>query len=576
MSTIKRLPAGVSEYKRIIEGNYYFVDKTMFLPRLEAASDFLFLVRPRRFGKSLFLSMLARYYDIEEKDNFEKLFSGTWIAEHPTAEKNKYLVLRFDFSQVLGAASEIPSSFETYANPVLDTFALKYQRYFSDGFTQRILRQSAFGSKFQYIVSEAKLKDLPLFLIVDEYDNFTNNVLNNEGEEIYHQLTHGEGFYRGLFKKFKPNFTKILMLGVSPVTLDDLTSGYNIATNITADPRFNTMLGFSEEDVRQMIEYYRQAGWITADTESLIEEMKPWYDNYCFAERCLDRDPKMFNADMTLYYLSNIIGQGEAPKDMVDPRTKTDYKKMKKIIQIDKLDNSRRSLIHEIAEKGYVYGMLVDQFPAEQIFRRENFLSLLYYYGMLTITGRYGAALRLAIPNNNVRKQYYHYLLEEYDAIHAFDNLRFVEPFADAAIKGTWLPMMKLMAEAYTENSSVRSLIEGERNIQGFFQAYLSINPYYLTAPEMELQHGYADFFLMPNVSQYPEVQHGYILELKYLKQGESDAVAQKQWQEAEVQIRHYATDARLPHYLHGRNLHLLILQFRGNELLRMEEVEKA
>lgn len=302
--------------------------------------------------------------------------------------------------------------------------------------------------------------------------------------------------------------------------------------------------------------------------------MKPWYDGYCFAQESLDTDPKMFNSDMVLYYLDSMIGKGKAPSSMIDPRTRTDYKKMKRLIQIDKLDNSRRSLLHEITEKGFIYAELVDQFPAEEILQRENFVSLLYYYGMLTITERFGAALKLGIPNNNVRKQYYEYLLEEYSAIHPVERYRFIEPFEAAATRGEWKPMMELMAQAYTDTTTVRSLIEGERNIQGFFTAYLSINPYYLTAPEMELQHGYCDFFLMPNLSQYPDVQHGYIIELKYLKQGESDEAASKQWQEAEEQIRHYAGDPRLPHYLQGRSVHLLILQFRGYALLRMEEIQ--
>ena len=145
--------------------------------------------------------------------------------------------------------------------------------------------------KLNYIGDKAKMYGVLMYLIVDEYDNFTNTVLNQHGEDIYTSLTHGEGFYRDIFKIFKPNFERVLMLGVSPVTMDDLTSGYNIATNITARASFNQMLGFSEEEVREMFQYYQQAGWLKDDStggiEGMIAEMRPWYDNYCFAEECL-------------------------------------------------------------------------------------------------------------------------------------------------------------------------------------------------------------------------------------------------------------------------------------------------
>ena len=572
---MKRLPNGISNYKELVEKNRYYVDKTMFLPKLEQVSDFLFFVRPRRFGKSLFLSMMACYYDIEEKDNFEQLFGNTWIGSHPTAEKNKYLIMKFDFSQVRAFKGDYEEGFNDYGMEQLYQFMFRYGKYYPREVAHHINLQQSFYTKFDAIVGAAQELGLPIYLIVDEYDNFTNNVLNSRGEDIYHQLTHGEGFYRQLFMSFKGNFPKILMLGVSPVTLDDLTSGYNIATNITMDSDFNTMLGFSEDDVREMIEYYRNAGIITQSTDGIIQDMKPWYDNYCFAEDSLDRDPKMFNSNMVLYYLAHLIKHGSRPKVMIDPNTRTDYNKMKKIVQLDQLDDARRTIIHHIAEDGYIYGTIVDFFPALSLTKKENYVSLLYYYGMLTIAGTHGFELKLAIPNNNVRKQYYDYLLEEYNAIRPFDNSSLNSTFYDAAIDGNWHPMMEMLCEAYKANSSVRSLIQGERNIQGFFMAYLSLNLFYLTAPEMEFEHGYCDFFLMPDTERYPMVRHAFIIELKYLTADAKDAQAEKQWNDAVAQIRRYAAEARLPHYLQDRQLHLLVVQFKGNEAVRMEEVEE-
>ena len=233
-------------------------------------------------------------------------------------------------------------------------------------------------------------------------------MLNEQGNEVYQALTHASGFYRDHFKLYKGMFDRIFMTGVSPVTLDDLTSGFNIGWNISTDHRFNKMLGFSEEDVSEMLLYYKTAGELPADTdiEAMIEDMKPWYDNYCFAEESFKRDPKMFNCDMVLYYLRHYINLGGAPKQMIDPNTRTDYNKMKKLIQLDKLDGNRKGVLRKITDEGQIVTTLATTFPASEIANPEIFPSLLFCIGMLTITGTRGDRLVLGIPNNNVRKQY--------------------------------------------------------------------------------------------------------------------------------------------------------------------------
>lgn len=203
-------------------------------------------------------------------------------------------------------------------------------------------------------------------------------------------------------------------MGVSPVTLDDLTSGFNIGWNISTKHQFNMMLGFSENDVREMFRYYKDAGQLTGNIDEMISEMKPWYDNYCFAEESLERDPKMFNCDMVFYYLRNYMDLGKAPKEMIDPNTRTDYNKMKKLLRLDHLDGDRKGVLRKIAEEGQIVTSLSTSFPASQLTDPQIFPSLLFYYGMLTITATRGDRLVLSIPNNNVRKQYYEYLLEEY------------------------------------------------------------------------------------------------------------------------------------------------------------------
>ena len=281
----------------------------------------------------------------------------------------------------------------------------------------------------------------------------------------------------------------------------------------------------------------------------------------------------MFNSDMVCYYMSTLIDTGKKPKEMVDPNTKTDYKKLRNLIEIGNMTEERRQTIYDIVHTGYTISTLNSYFPAESITDEDNFISLLFYYGMLTIRGTLGAALKLGIPNNNVRIQYYNYLMQAFQQIRPTALSQLNVPFYQAAVEGQWRPMMDYILKAYHDTTAVRQLIEGERNLQGFMNAYLSLDPYYLVAPEMEFSHGYCDFFLLPNYTVYPMVKHSYILELKYLKADATEAEADKQWSEALEQIKTYAADKKLQSMLHGTQLHSIVVQIKGYDLMRMEEV---
>ena len=586
---VKQVPYGVSDFATVMSQNLYYVDKTMFLPELEKQPRNLFFVRPRRFGKSLFLSMLYSYYDCNQKENFEKLFGNLWIGQHPTSLQGIYQVLFLDFSQITGKIEVLEERFNAYLCIKLDSFAEQYAAYYGDKKVQEIKAKTQYADKMQIIFDAAKANHFQLYLIIDEYDNFTNVVLNEHGEKVYHAITHADGFYRDVFKKFKGNFERIFMMGVSPVTLDDVTSGYNIGWNISIKPEFDEMLGFSTVDVIEMFSYYKEHGCIPADSDidAIVNDMKPWYDNYCFAKQALRKSVRMFNCDMVLYYLRNYMDYGQAPEQMIDPNTKTDYGKMKKLLQFDKLDGERKGIIRKIAEEGQIVAQLEEQFSAYQIPKAEIFPSLLFYYGMLTIKGTRGSKLILGIPNNNVRKQYYGYLEEEYQAKSYVDTNRLTDYYYDMAYDGVWEEGLRFMAEAYAKVSSVRDGIESERNLQGFFMAYLNLNDYYITAPELELNHGYCDFFLLPDHTHYAS-QHSYILELKVLSRKEFDEElkdvfkedgspmkkSEKQWLDAVEQIRRYADAPRVEALRQDTTLHKIIMQFKGWELARIEEIE--
>ena len=584
---VKQVPYGVADFATVIEQNLYYVDKTMFIPELEKQPRNLFFIRPRRFGKSIFLSMLYSYYDCTQSHKFQSLFGNLWIGQHPTPLQGKYQVLFLDFSQITGNIDKLGTKFNSYLSINLDAFVRQYSEYYQAEM-EEILAQEDFEEKMELIFKAAKAHLYHLYLIIDEYDNFTNVILNERGENVYHAITHADGFYRDVFKKFKGNFERIFMMGVSPVTLDDVTSGFNIGWNISIKPEFDEMLGFSTTDVVEMFTYYKEHGSIPADSDidAIVNDMKPWYDNYCFAKQALKKKTRMFNCDMVLYYLRNYMDAGCPPEEMIDPNTRTDYGKMKKLLQFDKLDGERKGIIRKIAEEEQIVTQLYESFSAYQIPKAEIFPSLLFYYGMLTIKGTRGSKLILGIPNNNVRKQYYGYLEEEYQAKAYVDVNQLTDYYYDMAYDGKWEEGLRFMADAYAKVSSVRDGIEAERNLQGFFMAYLNLNDYYITAPELELNHGYCDFFLLPDLTHYAS-QHSYILELKVLSKKDFSSIvegeftedgkpmtkAEKQWREALDQIHRYAEAPRVEALRQGTKLHLIIMQFEGWELKRMEEV---
>jgi hypothetical protein len=455
---------------------------------------------------------------------------------------------------------------------MINRFIDKYKDAYSESFRDEILSSTKAVNKLNNLAQYAKDAGIPLFLIVDEYDNFTNTVLAKEGHEMYHAITHASGFYRTIFKIFKGSFARIIMTGVSPVTLDDLTSGYNIATNITLSRIYNEVLGFSTEEVRDMIHYYQSVGLLRVeDEENMLNEMAAWYDGYCFSSRALESGVKMFNSCMVIRYIQSYIDDGEAPESLIDPNTKTDYNKMKQLLKLDTKLAERGSVLMRVAQKGYSYGKVEDSFPAEELLFPNKFLSLLYYYGMLTYT-TIDNKTALGIPNNNVRMQYYGYLQAEYNKIHPTDTDEMDNLCMFAARDGNWRELIEYVCKCYHENASIRCLINGEANVQGYMMAFLRFNSYYQATPEVELNYGYCDLFLLPKLG-IAGVSHSYIIELKYLELSATPNAAEKQWQEAVEQVHKYAESPAVQRLAGSTKLHTLVVQIRGTELLRADEV---
>ena len=349
---IKKIPYGLTDFERIRKEPYYYVDKTHYIEWLEESANFFFLIRPRRFGKSLFINMLRWYYDIYRRDRFKEIFEGLYIGSHPTAEQGKYLVLDFNFAGVNPDPDRLLASFNDNCSMRFDLFAGLYGHMFNPGFASELKRLKNADEKLNYLIGQATLLDLPIYLFIDEYDNFTNAILANVGNEHYRKLTHGTGFFRYFFNKLKEGATgngpikRMFITGVSPVTMDDVTSGFNIGANMSTDPRFNGIIGFSEREVRDMLSYYKDVDMLAGEVDEVIGVMKPWYDNYCFSRDSL-HEP-MYNADMVLYFLNHYLPLKKVPENMIDNNIRTDYNKLRHLIRLDKKMGMNASIIQDI------------------------------------------------------------------------------------------------------------------------------------------------------------------------------------------------------------------------------------
>ena len=580
---MKALPYGISDFSRLIRKDYYYVDKTRFIEMIERQPPYLFLIRPSRFGKSLFLAMLETYYSIGYAEEFEELFGKVYIGQHPTEEHNKYLVLRFNFSEVKACPEEVEQSFNDYCNLTMTKFIRHYEPVLGSDIWKDIHPNMSSGLLLSSIAQYISHKKCPrIYLLIDEYDNFTNTILSSYDTKHHEDTTHGEGFIRVFFNVVKAvtsntdvALERLFITGVSPITMDDVTSGFNIGTNISTLPQFNNIIGFSEDEVREMITYYKDEDALLEDVtvDGLVEIMKPWYDNYCFSEDRLEE--RMFNSDMALYFLNSYLQLGKAPKMMVDNNIRTDYSKLRHLVQIDKTFGANASVIQQIIAEGSITAQIATSFPAEKMTDTENFKSLLFYFGMLSIQGVYRGTPVLGIPNLTVREQLYTYLTEAYSRASLFDVdiSRLSSLVMGMAYDGEWESVFRFFARELERQSAIREFIDGEAHIKGFLLAYLGLTQGYVILPEHESSKGYADFYMMPDLLHQSDIAYSYIVEVKYARRDASDADIALLKRDAAEQLRRYAVDEKVLRTKGNTRLGLITLVFKGWELVVLEKL---
>ena len=575
----KRIPYGMMNFVAVREDNCYYVDKTRFIEKVEKANKYFFFIRPRRFGKSLTMSMLHHYYDINAADKFERLYGDLYIGKHPTPNHNKYLILYLNFAVVNADLGNYRSALDAHCNTRFNSFCDTYASLLSSGFKDELNRKNGCVEQLDYIYNECDRVGLKIYLFIDEYDHFTNHILSDAARlEEYKGETHGTGYMRTFFDTIKSgtysSIERVFITGVSPVTLDDLTSGFNIGTNYSLDYDFNEMVGFTEKEVREMLTYYGQHYEFNHTIDELIEIMKPYYDNYCFSEDAYG-ETTMYNSNMVLSFLYKYIGNRcRLPKRMLDENIRVDYNKLRMLIRKYKEFAHDASIIQTLVSKGYVTGELKEGFPAEDIANNDNFLSLLYYFGMVTIGGIYRGKPKFVIPNEVVREQVYTYLLDNYHDNHLYtdkDKLSLLEE--NMAYDGEFKPFFQFIADSIYTFASQRDRHKGESFVHGYTLALTSLCCYYRPISELDNQNGYADIFLRPRCEIYKDMEHSYIIELKYLKSQATEAEVKAAVKQAEAQVCRYAETVNVNDNIGHTTLHKVYVVYRGVEMVACDEV---
>ncbi|WP_308759803.1 AAA family ATPase [uncultured Bacteroides sp.] len=574
----KRLPYGMMNFEDIRLENYYYVDKTAFIPMIEQAERFFFFFRPRRFGKSLTLNLLQHYYDVRAKDKFDTLFGDLYIGQHPTHDRNSYLVLKLNFSGIIGELNNYRQGLDAHCRTMFDYFCDIYADYLPQGIKEKLDEKDGAVEQLEYLYTECQKTNQKIYLFIDEYDHFTNAILSDSGSlHRYTDETHKEGYLRAFFNKVKAGtdscIKRCFITGVSPVTMDDLTSGFNIGTNYSLTPEFNAMMGFTEEEVREMLTYYSTNSPFHHSVDELIEIIKPWYDNYCFAEECYG-GTTMYNSNMVLYFVKNYIQNGKVPRSILEDNIRIDYEKLRMLIRKDKEFAHDASIIQTLVSQGFITGELKKGFPAVNITNPDNFVSLLYYFGMLTISGMHEGKTKLTIPNMVVREQLYTYLLNTYnDADLSFDSYEKSELASALAYRGNWQAYFGYIADCLRRYASQRDKQKGEFFVHGFTLAMTAQNRFYRPISEQDTQAGYVDIFLCPMLEIYSDMKHSYIVELKYAKYKDPETRVEELHREAIEQANRYAETDTVKYAIGTTELHKIVVVYKGMEMRVCEEV---
>ena len=531
---MKKLPYGISNYEELITDEYYYVDKTPYIEKLENLSEKrIMFLRPRKFGKTLFTSMLENYYDTQKADKFQRLYGETYIGKNPTKLKNSYHILRFNFSGI--DTSTYKTTIKGFKKEVASSVKVFVEKYKMDFYiNEDDEAENILDNLFKaFYIQKSNEK---IYVIIDEYDHFANELLGfntNQFKDLVSKNGKVRKWYEILKKGTETVVDRIFITGVAPITLDSLTSGFNISSDKTRDRDFNEMLGFTQEE---LIKTMQSQNITKEEQEEILPIMKENYDGYKFS---LKANKKMYNSNMCLYFLNEYVKYNEIPEQLVDVNIASDYSKIGKMLDLCKGEERAEVIEKTISGEG-ILAEITQKFNPEIEFGETELVSMLYYLGYLTISEEKLGKAELIIPNKVMREIYSDYFLKILNdkTDMKINEREYNEILEEIALDGKIDKIVEVL-QKYLKNLS-------NRDYQRFDEKYIKLIFYciamnlklFTVKSELEVEREYPDIVLIPK--DRTKGYNAIMVEFKYLKKSEENKINEKQ-KEAKKQIERYA-----------------------------------
>jgi hypothetical protein len=518
-----KFPYGISDFQDIIKNKYYYVDRTNRIPQIEETGRQLLFLRPRRFGKSLLLSMIESYYDVAHADKFEEIFCNLEIGKNPTKFHNKYFVLKWDFSVVnpQGSAQEIKQAIHRYINSRIENFAVMHKKLLPNEIT---IHSFDCVISFQSLLTVIQQTSYRLYLLIDEYDNFANELMMGSGKtdlERYKTLLYGEGALKSLFKTIKSaaagqGLERVFITGVSPVVMSDITSGYNVAEDIYLKPKFHDLCGFRDSEIEAALKQIaRECNFPMEEVDSALTMMRTFYNGYRFT---YEEKPLVYNPTLALYFMKEFQDNCKYPRNMLDSNLAMDRGKLRYIARIPEGDTFIVKALGE--ESPIIIYNLADRFGVEDMLTvtkdYDFFASLLYYFGILTMGGEaYLDKSVLTIPNLVIRKLYVEQIQDMLLPGYKNDAVKAAETFY---LTGSLQPVCDFIENRYFTIFSNRDYRwTNELTVKSVFLTLLFNDFLYIMDSEASLERSYADLTMIVRPDKRKFNLIDILIEFKYI-----------------------------------------------------------
>jgi hypothetical protein len=571
------IPYGIANFESLVSDGYHYVDRTRYIELIEASKErHIAFLRPRRFGKSLFINTLQDYYDINKQPKFKTIFGNYYIGKNPTPLANTYQILSFDFSGIMTDTER--KAHHNFLSVVKGSVGIFLSDYFplEQEKIKIIIEKETEASGVMRQLFDFLHEQKPtqkMYITIDEYDHFANELISFS-LDIFKTVVTKNGWLRKFYETIKiatsqGHVNRIFITGVSPITLDSLTSGFNIVKQLSNDLILHGLMGFTSAEVESIM---LGVGAPPEKLPIIMHDLKNWYDGYLFAEEATTH---LFNPDMVLYFASEYKKRLTYPRRMLDINVMSDYSKIRKLFSIGDQEQERVAILQELLQEGELIMKMTDQFTFEKRFDNSDFINLLYYTGALTIKGYLGDEAIFAIPNYVIKQLYFEYfsqiLMEETDLNH--DALGYSAAIRALVYKNDVQPLVIAVSTIMSRMSNRDSMKFGEKHVKSIFTAILMFSEVYYIHSELELKRRYIDLFI-ERTSRFV-IPFQFLFEFKYYSEAKQKELSDaNNWENELTKARQQLTDYKnLPFFKEKQDLKPWLFVFVGHEAIVVEEI---